>query len=150
MEQLLGIFGVWTWWIIAAILLVAELLVMSVFLVWFGIAALSVGLLALFLQLGWQVELLLFVVLSTVYVFLGRSYMKTRSASGDRPALPQPARAGLCRPDGGAVRGNQQWPWQGQARRFSLAGDRKRCASRIEGAHHRCVRHGAAVRTGVT
>lgn len=94
MEQLLGIFGVWTWWVIAAVLLVAELLVMSVFLVWFGIAALSVGLLALFLQLGWQLELLLFVVLSTLYVFLGRAYMKTRAASEtDQPFLNQRAQA---------------------------------------------------------
>lgn len=94
MEQLLGIFGVWTWWVIAAVLLVAELLVMSVFLVWFGIAALSVGLLALFLDLGWQLELLLFVVLSTLYVFLGRAYMKTRAASEtDQPFLNQRAQA---------------------------------------------------------
>ncbi len=94
MEQLLDIFGIWTWWIIAAVLLVAELLVMSVFLVWFGIAALSVGVLALFLQLGWQMELLLFVVLSGVYLLLGRRYVKTRAASEtDQPFLNQRAQA---------------------------------------------------------
>lgn len=94
MEQILDLSGVWTWWIVAAVLLVAELLVMSVFLVWFGIAALTVGLLALFLQLGWQMELLLFVVLSTVYVLLGRGYMKTRAASEtDQPFLNQRAQA---------------------------------------------------------
>ena len=94
MEQLLDIFGIWTWWIIAAVLLVAELLVMSVFLVWFGIAALSVGVLALFLQLGWQMELLLFVVLSGVYLLLGRRYVKTRAASEtDQPFLNQRVQA---------------------------------------------------------
>jgi membrane protein implicated in regulation of membrane protease activity len=94
MEQLLDIFGIWTWWIIAAVLLVAELLVMSVFLVWFGIAALSVGVLALFADIGWQMELLLFVVLSGIYLLLGRRYMKTRAASEtDQPFLNQRAQA---------------------------------------------------------
>lgn len=90
MEFLLGLFGMWTWWIIGGALLVAELLVMSVFLVWFGIAALSVGIVALFVSLGWQFELLLFVVLSGLYLFLGRRYMKTRAASEtDQPYLNQ-------------------------------------------------------------
>ncbi len=44
MEQILGLFGVWTWWIVAAVLLVAELLVMSVFLVWFGLLLLNLKL----------------------------------------------------------------------------------------------------------
>lgn len=94
MVDLLNLFGVWTWWIVAAVLLVAELVVMSVFLVWFALAALSVGLLVLFVELGWQIELLLFVVLSIVYVLAGRRYMKTRGASEtDQPFLNQRAEA---------------------------------------------------------
>jgi membrane protein implicated in regulation of membrane protease activity len=90
MEELLGVFGIWTWWIIAAVLLVSELLVMSIFLVWLGVAALTVGIVELLVDLPWQIEVLLFVVLSTSYVLLGRRYMKTRAASEtDQPFLNQ-------------------------------------------------------------
>lgn len=94
MEQLLELFGVWTWWIIAAILLVSELLVMSIFLVWLGVAALTVGLIELAFDLSWEMEVVLFVVLSTIYVLAGRRYMKTRAASEtDQPFLNQRANA---------------------------------------------------------
>jgi membrane protein implicated in regulation of membrane protease activity len=90
MEELLGLFGIWTWWIIAAVLLVSELLVMSIFLVWLSVAALTVGLVELAVDLNWQTEVLLFVTLSIVYVLLGRRYMKTRAASEtDQPFLNQ-------------------------------------------------------------
>jgi membrane protein implicated in regulation of membrane protease activity len=90
MEQLLGSIGIWVWWIIAAVLLIAELLVMTVFLVWLGAAALTVGLIELFVDLGWQLEVFLFVVLSTIYVLVGRRYVNTRSEPRDGdPALNQ-------------------------------------------------------------
>lgn len=90
MEELLGYFGVWTWWIVAAALLLLELMVMSIFLVWLGIAALTVGLIDMVAGLGWQAEVLLFAVLSVIYVYLGRRYMKTRAAQEtDQPHLNQ-------------------------------------------------------------
>ena len=94
MEQLVASIGIWAWWIIAAALLIAELLVMTVFLVWLGLAALTVGLIELFINPGWQIEVLLFVVLSTLYVFIGKRYANTRSepAEGENP-LNQRTRA---------------------------------------------------------
>ena len=56
MAEILDIFGGWTWWIIAGVLLLSELLATSIFLVWFGLAALTVGLADLFLGLNWQTE----------------------------------------------------------------------------------------------
>lgn len=79
MAEFLGSFGDWTWWIIGALLLVSELVATNIVLVWFGLAALSVGLADLFLGLSWQMEVILFVVLSVIYLLLGRRYVRTRA-----------------------------------------------------------------------
>ncbi len=90
MADILGVFGDWTWWIIAGVLLVSELLATSVFLVWFGLAALTVGLADLFLGLNWQTEVIVFVVLSVVYLLLGRRFVRTRATDEvDQPYLNQ-------------------------------------------------------------
>ncbi len=90
MAEILGIFGGWTWWIIGGVLLVSELLATSIFLVWFGLAALSVGLADALLDLNWQTEIILFVVLSVIYVLIGRRYMRTRATGeADQPYLNQ-------------------------------------------------------------
>ncbi len=79
MAEFLDSFGDWTWWIIGALLLVSELVATNIVLVWFGLAALSVGLADLFLGLSWQMEVILFVVLSVIYLLLGRRYVRTRA-----------------------------------------------------------------------
>ncbi len=90
MAEILDLFGGWTWWIIAGVLLLSELLVTSVFLVWFGLAALTVGLVDIFLGLAWQTETILFVVLSVIYLLLGRRYVRTRATDEvDQPYLNQ-------------------------------------------------------------
>lgn len=90
MTALMDLFGGWTWWIIASVLLVSELLIMSIFLVWLGLAALTVGLLDLLVGMQWQAETVLFVVLSVIYVFVGRRYMRTRAQdTTDQPHLNQ-------------------------------------------------------------
>jgi membrane protein implicated in regulation of membrane protease activity len=90
MAEILGVFGDWTWWIIAGVLLVSGLLATSIFLVWFGLAALSVGLADFFLGLSWQMEIILFVVLSVVYLLLGRRYVRTRATDEvNQPYLNQ-------------------------------------------------------------
>lgn len=90
MAEILGAFGDWTWWIVGGVLLLSELLATSIFLVWFGLAALSVGLADIFLGLNWQTEVILFVVLSVVYVLIGRRYVRTRATDEvDQPYLNQ-------------------------------------------------------------
>ncbi|MGB7204921.1 MAG: NfeD family protein [Anderseniella sp.] len=90
MGILMELMGGWTWWIIAAILLVSELLVMSIFLVWLGLAALTVGIIDLIFVTDWHIEAILFVVLGIVYLFLGRKYMKSRGEfTSDQPHLNQ-------------------------------------------------------------
>ena len=76
MEQLFPFLGQWTWLVIAAILLLLELLLPGVFLIWLAIAAALTGILDYLFLLPWQAELLLFAFLSAAAVFSGRRYYK--------------------------------------------------------------------------
>ena len=88
LEQL----GPWAWWIGGLILLGVELLVPGNVLVWFGIAAMLTGLEILIVDFGWQVSVLLFVVLSAILVVLGRRYFARESRPGEQPFLNDRAR----------------------------------------------------------
>lgn len=84
-------FGPWTWWIVGFILFAAELAAPGVFLVWIGAAALVVGSLSLMLWesawWSWQIQALLFAVLSVVFALLGRRYFRERDSDTDEPFL---------------------------------------------------------------
>src|SRR6476469_4904278 len=84
--------GPWSWWIAGLVLLAAELLVPGVFLVWIGLAAITVGAASLSLWgmavWGWEVQMLVFAVLSVVFVLAGRR-VYGRSHASDEPLLNQ-------------------------------------------------------------
>jgi membrane protein implicated in regulation of membrane protease activity len=84
--------GPWSWWIVGVALLALELAMPGNVVVWFGVAAVLTGILALFADLGWQVELLVFVVLSVVLVIAGRRLFSREAAPGERPFLNDRAR----------------------------------------------------------
>jgi membrane protein implicated in regulation of membrane protease activity len=82
--------SMWTWWIVAAVLLIAELVLPGVFLVWLGIAAAMVGLINFFVPIGWQVEILLFGILSIAIIAVANPWLKRRQTTeSDRPNLNQ-------------------------------------------------------------
>lgn len=88
MADILALTGPWTWLVVGGLLLVAELLMPGVFLVWFGLAALVVGAMHLFVPLAWQVEVLAFAALSVAFVVLGRPWLKRRQdETSDQPHL---------------------------------------------------------------
>ena len=92
-QKLVADLGPWSWWLLAAILLVAELAAPGVFLIWIGAAALVVGALSLALWdmgfWGWQIQLLLFAALSVVFAIAGRRYYDRKHATTDEPFLNQ-------------------------------------------------------------
>ncbi|WP_020177511.1 NfeD family protein [Methylopila sp. M107] len=55
--------GGWRWIVVGLVLLGLELVAPGTFLLWLGIAAILVGLIALVIDPGWQVELIAFAVL---------------------------------------------------------------------------------------
>ena len=83
--QYLESLGPWGWWIAGLVLLGLEIVVPGNVFVWFGIAGLLVGALALFTDLGWQIELIVFGVLSLILVVAGRRDLARPAAAREAP-----------------------------------------------------------------
>ena len=80
-------YGPWLWFAIAVALLVLETVVPGVHFLWFGIAAAIVGGLALVTPLAWQLQLIIFALISIASVFLVRRYASPGHAKTDEPVL---------------------------------------------------------------
>jgi membrane protein implicated in regulation of membrane protease activity len=76
MQQFLPFLGGWTWWVIAGIFLLVELMLPGVFFMWLGLAAALIGIIDLFADLSWQVEIALFAVFSVLLVLFVRPRVK--------------------------------------------------------------------------
>lgn len=83
--------GGWAWWILGLILLGLEILLPGAFFLWFGIAAIAVGISALFFDWGWQLQAIVFVVLALVLVVIGRRYFARRRVEGPDSGLNERA-----------------------------------------------------------
>ena len=79
--------GPWNWLIAGVILLGLEVLAPGNIFVWFGVAALMTGALAFFADLGWQAELIVFVVLAVILVLAGRRLFARDRQPGEQPLL---------------------------------------------------------------
>jgi len=78
----------WHWLVLGVVLLILEVFAPTVFFMWLAIAAGIVGLvLALFPDLGWQMQLVLFAVLSVISVVAGRSWFTRHPIKTDQPTL---------------------------------------------------------------
>ncbi|MCX8280985.1 NfeD family protein [Phyllobacterium sp. 0TCS1.6C] len=90
-ERFIAELGPWNWIVLGFVLLILEVFAPGIFLLWFGIAALIVGALAVTLggtlMLGWQLQVILFLVLSVVAVLIGRRLMGATDAESDEPML---------------------------------------------------------------
>src|SRR5262245_30381557 len=72
MVDYLADLGVWNWFILAAVLLVLEILVPGAFMLWFGLAAIMVGLISLAVIWPWQFQLLAFAAISIGSILVWR------------------------------------------------------------------------------
>jgi hypothetical protein len=72
--SLIETLGGWSWWVLGLILLGIEVLVPGFFFLWFGIAAILIGVSALLVDWPWQLQVLGFVVLSVIAALLGRRF----------------------------------------------------------------------------
>ncbi|HEX9904050.1 MAG TPA: NfeD family protein [Propylenella sp.] len=66
--------GGWSWWVLGLILLGIEVLAPGFFFLWFGIAAILIGVGALLFDWPWQLQVLGFVVLSAITALIGRRF----------------------------------------------------------------------------
>ncbi len=70
--QVVEFLGPWTWWVFGLLLAGLELVVPGTFFLWFAVAAIVTGTVALMVDVGWQVEMLIFIAVAAVTVFVGR------------------------------------------------------------------------------
>ena len=73
--------------ILAAVLLVLEMLAPGIFLMWFGFAAAATGLIAFRYEIAWQWQLIWFCGLSLAAVLLANRYLRQHPLESDQPLL---------------------------------------------------------------
>lgn len=69
----------WHWLTLGVIFIIVELFSASVFFLWMGVAALIVGAILYQWQIIWEVQLLLFSVLSIVLIYLVKKFWRVKS-----------------------------------------------------------------------
>lgn len=79
--------GPWNWFILAVLLFALETVIPGVHLLWFGVAAVLVGLIALATGVAWQWQLIAFAIIAVAAVFLVRRYASSDNATSDQPDL---------------------------------------------------------------
>jgi len=82
MAEMFSTLGTWNWLIFGFILMALELTAPGVFLFWFGLAALLVGLVSFAAHPSWQVQLLLFAVFALATVPVWRRLARSRTSDG--------------------------------------------------------------------
>jgi inner membrane protein len=76
MQQFVPFLGVWTWWVIAGILLLCELTFPGVFFMWLALAAAAIGAVDIFADFSWQLEIAIFAILSVLLVLFVRPQVR--------------------------------------------------------------------------
>ncbi len=90
MDTFLPSLGLWFWFIVAAVLLIGELLMPGVFLLWLGIGATATGLVDAMFGLDWRGEVVTFGVSSLVLVAASWKYVTSQwRPHSDQPHLNQ-------------------------------------------------------------
>jgi len=80
-------FGPWNWLILAVLLFTLETMIPGVHFLWFGMAAVIVGVLALATGIGWPWQALTFGVAAVLTVFWVRHFVRPGAGASDQPAL---------------------------------------------------------------
>ena len=78
----------WGWWIFGIVLVALEVAAPGAVFLWMAIGASIVGLIVFFIpELTWELQFLIFAILSVVNVLAARHYLKSRPIATDQPSL---------------------------------------------------------------
>jgi len=81
------------WVIIGVLLLILEVVTGTTYILWPAVSALIVGLLVFVLPLGWEMQFLLFFILSTALLIFGHTHVRPRMEGGEPSDLNDRARS---------------------------------------------------------
>ena len=93
MWSLLLSLGYWDWFILAAVLLLLEVLAPGTFMLWLGLSATLVGLISLGIDWSWQYQLVAFAAFSIAAIPLWRRLGARAKGATDQPFLNRRADA---------------------------------------------------------
>jgi membrane protein implicated in regulation of membrane protease activity len=79
--------GVWNWFILGGILLALEVMAPGAFMLWLGLAAIATGVISFILPLSWQIQIVVFAILSVISVLVGRKFQPRANVDSDKPFL---------------------------------------------------------------
>ena len=79
--------GPWNWLVFAVLLMILETVIPGIYFIWFGMAAIVVGIVALATGIDWQTQLLVFGILTIITAILIRRYAGTLAQRSDEPGL---------------------------------------------------------------
>lgn len=85
--EVLWSLGPWTWFVVGVALFVLETIVPGVHFIWFGLAAVVVGVLGLVVDIAWEWQLIAFAIISCITVFFVRRYAAPDMSASDEPGL---------------------------------------------------------------
>jgi membrane protein implicated in regulation of membrane protease activity len=85
--------GFWDWFILAAVLLLLEVMAPGTFMLWLGLSAFLVGLVSFFVDWSWQYQLVAFAVFALAAIPLWRRLGTHAKATTDQPFLNRRADA---------------------------------------------------------
>jgi membrane protein implicated in regulation of membrane protease activity len=86
LEFLWGL-GPWAWFILGIALFVLETIVPGVHLIWFGVAAVAVGIVGFVVDISWEWQLITFAIISCITVFFARRFAAPDVVASDEPDL---------------------------------------------------------------
>lgn len=89
LESMTGI----KWLILGVLLLVLEVITGTTYILWPAVAALIVGVIVFILPLGWEMQFLLFFILSAVLLVAGHKYVRPKMKGGEPSDLNDRARS---------------------------------------------------------
>lgn len=87
MVDLFARLDTWNWLILGIVLMAIETFAPGVFMLWLGLAALTVGLLSFVVTWTWQAQIIAFAALSIAMVPLWRHFARRGPAATDKPFL---------------------------------------------------------------
>ena len=79
--------GAWNWFVLAVFLGLVEMLMPGLYIMWYALAAVLVGALALAIDMSWQIQLGLYAVMGFILLMIAMRFSRHPLGRSERPLL---------------------------------------------------------------